>query len=75
MCKAYIKTKPAGLLIHLNYSNITCVDAIAAELGLCSQTEQPQTPQMSSDSDSTKIEGAQSHSCETMYALLGATTQ
>ncbi len=45
-----------GLLIYPNCLNIACMDAIAVELGLCSQMEQPQVPQMSSDSDGTKTE-------------------
>ncbi len=75
MRKAYVKTKPAGLFIHPNHSNIARADAVAAELGLRSQTERPQAPRTSSDSDGTETEWARSRGRETARALLGATTQ
>jgi len=75
MRKAYAKTKPAGLFIHPNHSNIARADAVAAELGLRSQTERPQAPRTSSDSDGTETERARDRGHETARALLGATTQ
>ena len=63
------KTKPPGLFIHPNHSNIARADAVAVELGL--REERLRAPRTSSDSDDSGLGWVQDRGRETARALFG----
>lgn len=67
------KTKPPGLFIHPNHSNIARADAVAVELGR--RAERPQAPRTSSDSDDSELGWVQDRGRETARALFGGSQQ
>jgi len=67
------KTKPPGLFIHPNHSNIARADAVAVELGL--RAERSQAPRTSSDSDDSTLGWVQDRGRETAHALFGGSQQ
>jgi hypothetical protein len=70
-----VKTKPAGLFIHPNNSNLARADAVAVELGLHRSTERVEALRMSSDSDDGGMAAwGEGRGREAARHLLGVTT-
>jgi len=75
MRRARGRTKPAGLFIHPNNSNIARADAVALELGLQGSPERVKALRTSSDSDDSGTMWAHGRGREIAHALLGKTHQ
>jgi len=72
MRRARGRTKPAGLFIHPNDSNIARADAVALELGVHgSSPERVKAGRTSSDSDDSGTMWAHGRGREVAHALLG----
>ncbi len=71
--KARCRTKPAGLFIHPNDSNLARADAVAVELGLHGSTEHVgvTAERMSSDSDDHERTWDHGRGRDAARALLG----
>lgn len=69
------KTKPAGLFIHPNDSNIARADAVAVELGLRGSTERGTVLRTSSDSDDDHPMWERGRGRDAARALFGGSTQ
>lgn len=63
------KSKPPGLFIHPNHSNIARADAVAVELSL--RDERLRAPRTSNDSDDSGLGWVQDRGRETARALFG----
>jgi len=73
MHKVRSRTKPAGLFIHPNNSNLARADAAAVELGLHGSTEHVCAPRMSSDSEDNEPLWDHGRGRDAARALLGST--
>ena len=73
MRKSRSRTKPAGLFIHPNNSNLARADAVAVELGLHGSTEHVSAPRMSSDSEDNGTLWDHDRGRDAARALLGGT--
>lgn len=73
MRKLRSRTKPAGLFIHPNNSNLARADAVAVELGLHGSTEHVSAPRMSSDSEDNGTLWDHDRGRDAARALLGDT--
>ena len=77
MRKVRSRTKPAGLFIHPNNSNLARADAVAVELGLHGSTEHVSVcpARTSSDSDDQGQMWGHDHGRDAARALLGSAPQ
>ena len=71
--KSRSRTKPAGLFIHPNNSNLARADAVAVELGLHGSTEHVSAPRMSTDSEDNGTLWDHDRGRDAARALLGGT--
>ncbi|KAI0308359.1 hypothetical protein B0F90DRAFT_162270 [Multifurca ochricompacta] len=69
------RSKPVGLFIHPNDSNLARADAVAVELGLHGSAERVKGPRTSSDSDVAGSMWEQGRGRDAARALLGSAKQ